>query len=832
MALEVGPIQATLTSDVSPLTSGLSKAASALKGVGVAAAGATAALGATGAVVADLSGDFADFESSVIDAGAKAGATSDQLDKMSDAAIRAGQTSLFSSTKAADAMGFLAQAGFSVNEQMDALPGTLELATAGNLELARAADIATDTLSGMGLATDELSRVNDVLVKTANSANTSVGQLGEGLSQAAPLASSAGIELEQVTAVLGQLASAGIKGSQGGVAVRAALSKLQDPSNKARQALESVGIAAEDIQPILSEEGLTGVIERMAERSEETGKIMTQAFGTRAGPKLQALVNQGTESVRGLRKELEAAGGTAESVTAKKVESLSGQIRIMKGSVQTAKVALGEELKPVAGAVADEITNLANDVTDMSKKSDEASESITELANSSRQLTKSGGRLGMTLGSTLLPAMTRAAAGSADLADTTLKAAGDLVGMTEVSEESARGTQRLANEMGGLQSALNAAGIFSQRYSGSLEVLGTGTDRVHNLQMELNEAVQEYGLESKQAQAIAEKLRKEMNKQGKSIVSATHDWEALSGAVMDAAEAMVGQQAVSKIGEGFEFASEKIDQAETLLGKVKDRMQEADSESGNVASTTNTIKSNTGDAADEAERFKSEMNDVDFRGGFSRSRQDRKDAASDITDDNEAGRFARALPTPDTPERSEENSGKFTGLIESDASGEEVQASEEALTEARNESLQTAKSLTGEITGLTSALADAGAMSEKAASAIGGIGGAAQSVLGGLSSGNPFGIASGIIGGVTSLIQGFGGDGGTTSSANKKRDQKKFADLLATRIADEQERRGLQPVEINVAGRSRGTQRGQRSDREQLQALEEQEKLKGVGLGG
>jgi hypothetical protein len=197
------------------------------------------------------------------------------------------------------------------------------------------------------------------------------------------------------------------------------------------------------------------------------------------------------------------------------------------------------------------------------------------------------------------------------------------------------------------------------------------------------------------------------------------------------------------------------------------------------------------------------------------------------------------MVTPGPHRSTPDQRGKTTQM--QDVSQEELAGMEdvsdmEAFAAAQGKTIKRAKTLTGDITGLASALAETAGASQQAVQGISAVGGAAQSVLGGLASGNPFGIASGILGGVTKLIGAAGGSdrGGTKKPAgNDRRSQRDFADLLAEKIADEQERRELFRQEINIAGRSPGRagssfERGRR----RRARGEEIEALEGVGREG
>jgi TP901 family phage tail tape measure protein len=131
-------------------------------------------------------------------------------------AKKLGETTEWTASQAADALKFLGMAGFSASKAMAALPGTLDLATAGNIALGQAADIATNALTAMQLEVGELGRVNDVFVGTITRSNTNMEMMAESFRYAAPVAKAYGISIERLSALIGTLGNAGIQGSMAG----------------------------------------------------------------------------------------------------------------------------------------------------------------------------------------------------------------------------------------------------------------------------------------------------------------------------------------------------------------------------------------------------------------------------------------------------------------------------------------------------------------------------------------------------------------------------------------------------------------------------------------
>ena len=165
------------------------------------------------------------FESGMARVKAISGATGAEIKSLRDMAKSLGATTEFSATQVAGGMQFLGQAGFDAAETLEAIPTVLDLATASAVDMATAADIASNILGGFGKEASDLPGIADVLAKTTSSSNTDLRQLGDALSYAAPLAKAAGVSVEEAAAAVGKLSDAGIQGQpRGHVAFR------RDPS--------------------------------------------------------------------------------------------------------------------------------------------------------------------------------------------------------------------------------------------------------------------------------------------------------------------------------------------------------------------------------------------------------------------------------------------------------------------------------------------------------------------------------------------------------------------------------------------------------------------------
>jgi TP901 family phage tail tape measure protein len=289
----------------------------------------TAPLVAFGATAIKTAGDF---EAAMNRVRGITQATGVEFQQLENLAKDLGATTQFSASQAADAMGFLAMAGFDTNQIMEALPGTLELAAAGSLDLARAADIASNVLSGYGMEAEEVGRVNDVLALASISANTNVEQLGNAFKFVAPVASAMGVSIEESAAAIGIMSDAGIQGEMAGTALRNILAELAKES-------DTLGVSVYDTNGVMLP--LADILAQLESRGFTTAESMGE-FGMRAGPALQALLSRGSGALRDLTTNLEGAGGTAARLAATNMEGFNGAVLNLRSAVEGLQIAIAQ----------------------------------------------------------------------------------------------------------------------------------------------------------------------------------------------------------------------------------------------------------------------------------------------------------------------------------------------------------------------------------------------------------------------------------------------------------------------------------------------------------
>ena len=313
--------------------------------------GLTAPLVAVGALAAR---SFLSFEQGMNKVAAVSGATEAEMAELTAIAKDLGATTSFSAAQAAEGLGFLAQAGFDATEAGRALPGVLQLAAAGGIQLAEAADIATNVLAGYGLEVDQLARVNDVLAKASISTNTNVQQLGESFKFSGAVASSAGISFEEAGAAMALMGNAGIQAEMAGTSLQQAIFRLVKPTNEAAGVMEKLGIHGTDAHGRLLP--LDQIVEQLEPHFKNTAAMAT-IFGSRAIKGMGALVAEGSDKLRALTTELEHAGGTAQEVADKKLAGLTGAWTRLQSATEGVFIEIGTRLSPVLERLAAFLTD-------------------------------------------------------------------------------------------------------------------------------------------------------------------------------------------------------------------------------------------------------------------------------------------------------------------------------------------------------------------------------------------------------------------------------------------------------------------------------------------
>lgn len=370
--------------DPSGFSSGISKIA------GIAKTGLGAAVTAIGAVSTALStaGGFIaktgmDFEAQMSRVKAISGATGSEFESLKQQAIDLGAATAFSATESAQAMENLASAGFSVSEIMDAMPGMLDLAASSGEDLASSADIASSTLRAFGLEASEAGHVADVLAKNAANTNAAVMDTGYAMKYVAPVAHSAGWSLEEVTAAIGKMADAGIKGEQAGTTLRGALTRMMNPTDAMADAMEELGVTFYDSEGKMK--SLSTIIDELQTATaglteEQRDNKIATIFGTEALSGMKVLLSSSKEELDSLTEGLKNSDGAAKEMAETMQDNLKGATEEFMGSLETLGISIYEQMQePLKNAVS-QGTEYINQLTE-TFRSGGLKEAVAEAGN-------------------------------------------------------------------------------------------------------------------------------------------------------------------------------------------------------------------------------------------------------------------------------------------------------------------------------------------------------------------------------------------------------------------------------------------------------------------
>jgi TP901 family phage tail tape measure protein len=314
----------------------------------------SAAVGAIGYAAVSVG---LDFEKSMNTIQGVMGPTGAQMDEMRALAIKLGADTVFSATDAANAMLELGKAGFSVKETMAATSDVMQLAAASGLSMSESAEMAARTLKMFGLETSDLSHVNDVLAKAVNASTLEITDLETAFRYIGPLAQGVGMSIEQTSAALAIMRDHGVAAETAGRTLRESLSHLLNPTKKAAEALDSVGVSVKDAHGKMLP--FDEIIQQLEPHAGNTALIM-KIFGQEAGPGMAALLTSGSDALRTMTADLQNSDGAAKAMADAMMHGLPGSMEQAKGSIETMLLTLEKALEPTLITVLDLVTRLAN----------------------------------------------------------------------------------------------------------------------------------------------------------------------------------------------------------------------------------------------------------------------------------------------------------------------------------------------------------------------------------------------------------------------------------------------------------------------------------------
>lgn len=396
---EAGRASVKFVGDYSALMAGLTSTlgGSKLKSVGLKAGGALAAGFVASKAVDELMKAVnvtKEFDKQISSLGAVAGASNKQMEALRKQAIKMGADTVFSATEAAQAQTELAKGGLNASQILGgALKSSLDLAAAGELDLADAAETTVNAMQLFGLAGRDTSKIADMLATAANKTTADVLDFAMSLKQGGAVAKTAGYSLNDTVVVLEALAEAGIKNSDAGTSMKAALIQLLNPTKKQAELAEKLHISwLSQNGELKTAVGISRQLKTATEGMSKAERTKTLAIlaGTDGFRTLSALYDAGVGKLRAYAKANQEQGTAAEDA-ARKTDNLAGDTEQLSGAYQTLQITVGTALTPVLRKATQAATDLTEGLTALatgdfngwldrlSKRSQTASDAIDAL---------------------------------------------------------------------------------------------------------------------------------------------------------------------------------------------------------------------------------------------------------------------------------------------------------------------------------------------------------------------------------------------------------------------------------------------------------------------
>ena len=308
-----------------------------------------------------------DFDSQMSTVAAISGATGEEFEILRAKAQEMGATTAFSATESAQAMEYMAMAGWKTTDITNGLAGVMNLAAASGEDLATTSDIVTDAMTAFGMSADQSTYFADVLAQTATNANTNVGMMGETFKYVAPLAGAMGYNIEDMSAAIGLMANAGIKGSQSGTSLRNIITNLASPTDKVAGAMDDLGISLTDSDGKTKSFGetLSDLRISFADLDEVQKTQYASAIAGKEGMSgLLALINSSDEDFDKLTDSIKNCTGASEKMAEIRLDNLEGDVTLFKSALEGAQIAISDKLTPVLRNLVEKATDWLPTVQD------------------------------------------------------------------------------------------------------------------------------------------------------------------------------------------------------------------------------------------------------------------------------------------------------------------------------------------------------------------------------------------------------------------------------------------------------------------------------------
>lgn len=361
-----------------------------------------------------------DFDAAMSQVSAVSGASGENFDALRAKAREMGASTKFSATESAEAMNYMAMAGWKTKDMLGGIEGVMNLAAASGEDLATTSDIVTDAMTAFGLSADGTTKVikngvskevanathfADVLAAASSNANTNVAMMGETFKYAAPVAGALGYSLEDTAANIGLMANAGIKASQAGTAMRGWMTRMAKPTKESAKAMADLGLSITDssgkMKPLRS---ITEDMRRSFKNLTEDQKAQYAAMlaGQEGMSGLLAVVDASEKDYKKLTGAIEGCDGAAVKMADTMQDNLAGQIQILKSNAQDLAISFSDILTPDVKKAAKWSENLLKSFNGLSDGTKEVIVKASLLAAAAGPVLMIGGKVQKSIGNAVV----------------------------------------------------------------------------------------------------------------------------------------------------------------------------------------------------------------------------------------------------------------------------------------------------------------------------------------------------------------------------------------------------------------------------------------------
>ena len=303
-----------------------------------------------------------DFDDTMRKVKATSGATGDEFNQLRTKALQMGRDTKFTASESAEAMNYMALAGWDTKDMLNGIGGVMNLAAASGEDLASVSDIVTDNLTAFGMKAKDSTHFADVLAQTSSKANTDVRGLGDAFKYAAPVAGALGYTIEDTSIAIGLMSNAGIKGEKAGTALRTMFTNLAKPTKAMKDKMDELGISITDSNGEMLP--MRDVMDQLRTKmgglsKDQQAAAASTIFGKEAMSGALAVINASDEDYKKLTKSIDGSSGASKRMANEMEGGIGGAMRKMKSAIESLAISLGDALAPILYKDATWVTKLA-----------------------------------------------------------------------------------------------------------------------------------------------------------------------------------------------------------------------------------------------------------------------------------------------------------------------------------------------------------------------------------------------------------------------------------------------------------------------------------------